>query len=77
MCYVGLLQAFQYCEVLSQSILQAPHQYNPALVSGVYETASRLKLSDPQRLQSGDEAEDPHWLTQLHAVLAAKQVGVA
>lgn len=60
--------------MLSQSVLSAPSKYNATLVSGISEMANRLKFYDPERMQTGEEGNDPYWLTQMQQVVSAFQV---
>ncbi|ELT91611.1 hypothetical protein CAPTEDRAFT_188765 [Capitella teleta] len=69
------LQAFNYCEVLSQNIFLAPSLYNAPLVNGLLNLSCRLKYYDPERIQNGEGAADPYWLSQLQRVAAAFQDG--
>ncbi|KAL3871831.1 hypothetical protein ACJMK2_039803 [Sinanodonta woodiana] len=62
-------QALQYFEVISRHIQMMPGCFQPVLVKLVYELANQLKFYDAQRLQEGDDAEDPEWLTQLYQLL--------
>ncbi|KAK3590775.1 hypothetical protein CHS0354_038713 [Potamilus streckersoni] len=68
-------QALQYFEVISRYIHLMPGCFQPVLVKLVYELANQLKFYDVQRLQEGDDAEDPEWLTQLYQILQRFEEG--
>ncbi|XP_039767721.1 protein transport protein Sec16A isoform X2 [Ornithorhynchus anatinus] len=60
-------QAFHYCEVISKTILQQPHQYSPVLISQLIQIASQLRLFDPQIKEKPEQESfiEPAWLVQL------------
>ncbi|CAL1538622.1 unnamed protein product [Lymnaea stagnalis] len=68
-------EALHYLEVIASNIQQAPTWFQPPFVRLVYQLSNRLKYSDPQRLQSSEDAEDPVWIQQLTRICTAYDDG--
>ncbi|XP_059152766.1 protein transport protein Sec16A-like isoform X2 [Physella acuta] len=68
-------EALHYLEVIAANIQQYPAYFQPAFVKLVYQLSTKLKFSDPQRLQSYEDAEDPLWIKQLEKISLAYEDG--
>ena len=69
-----ILQSLHYSEVIANKIQENPVLYQAQFVRQVYELGNRLKSYDPQRLQTGEDMEDPYWLQNLARVVQAFEV---
>ncbi|XP_045879858.1 protein transport protein Sec16A isoform X3 [Meles meles] len=72
-------QAFHYCEVIAQSVLQQPHRHSPVLISQLAQIASQLRLFDPQLREKPEQEAfvEPAWLAQLRHVDRQLKEGAA
>ncbi|GFO45592.1 transport protein sec16a [Plakobranchus ocellatus] len=68
-------QALYYCEVIANMIQQYPAWFKPSFVKLVYQLSNKLKFSDPQRLHTSVDAQDPLWIQQLSQISAAFEDG--
>ncbi|XP_057674905.1 protein transport protein Sec16A isoform X1 [Corythoichthys intestinalis] len=60
-------QAFQYCEVISRTVLVQPSYYSPVFISQVIQMSEKLRFFDPQLKEKPEQElfNEPDWLIQL------------
>ncbi|XP_077593127.1 protein transport protein Sec16A [Stigmatopora nigra] len=60
-------QAFQYCEVISRTVLMQPSFYSPVFISQVIQMSEKLRFFDPQLKEKPEQElfNEPDWLIHL------------